>query len=391
MPTRKRLCLSVASAVLLGIASCGSAFADSQVRARDLGAEFPGTPGPYNAITDVPDVEVGHATIIRNESADGTTAAIRTGVTAVFPKGREYRGFVYAGFFSLNGTGEMTGRSLIEEVGMFAGPVMTTGTTSVGVVRDSVIGWYRDSLGADDPALFQYIIPVVGETYDGNLSDIYGFHVDKSLVFEALDSATGGPVAEGNVGGGTGAISFAFKGGIGTSSRQLPAAQGGYRVGVLVQSNFGVRHQLTISGVPVGREISGYQPVRQKLKDGSIIAVVATDAPLLPHQLERLARRASHGMARTGGLSGNTSGDLFLAFSTAVPEEAGAGELTHSFVDTWAMNPLLEAVAFATEEAIVNALVAAETLDGVRGNKVFALPHDRLREELSRYRPSGRR
>jgi L-aminopeptidase/D-esterase-like protein len=338
-----------------------------------------------NAITDVTGVEVGHTTLIVDDTTDGGNATIRTGVTAIFPRGKAGNGFVFSGTAVLNGTGEMTGRALIDEVGMFAGPVMLTGTASVGVVRDAVIEWYRDQLGADEPSLFQYILPVVAETYDGNLNQWPGFHVHKQHVFAALEAARGGPVPEGNVGGGTGMIAFTFKGGIGSASRRLDEKQGGYTVGVLVQANFGVRSQLMVAGAPVGAEITAYQPIRPKVKDGSIIVVVATDAPLLPHQLERLARRGSLGVARTGGMSGNTSGDIFLAFSTARTEPAGNGLLSYSFVDLWQLNPLLEATVLATEEAIINALVAAETMEGVDGNTVYALPHDRLREVLKKY------
>lgn len=382
----QKLAMLVAPTIALLLSLATNACAESDLRARDLGVPFVGDTGPLNAITDVAGVEVGHATIIRDDiEPNQKPVTIRTGVTAVFPRGKDDQSFVFAGFFSLNGTGEMTGRSLIDEVGMFAGPVMTTGTASIGVVRDAVIEWYRDRLGAKNPSLFQYILPVVGETYDGNLNDMYGFHVDKELAFSAMDAASTGAVAEGNVGGGTGAIAFTFKGGIGTSSRKLPEGSGGYTIGVLVQANFGVRRQLMVSGVPVGVEIDGYQPIRPKHKDGSIIVVIATDAPLLPHQLTRLARRASHGMARTGGMSGNTSGDLFVAFSTAAPSSAGDGLLQHTFVDTWQLNPVLEATVLATEEAIINALIAAETMDGIGGGKVFALPHDRLLEVMKKY------
>ncbi len=377
-----RPCMGIAFLCLaLAVAGFPQAAAEPATRARDLGIPFDGQPGPFNAITDVAGVEVGHATLVENkESGDGAITAVRTGVTAVFPKGKDGEGFVYAGVFSLNGTGELTGRSLIEELGMFSGPVMTTGTASVGIARDAVTEWYSDRLGSDDPSLFQYLLPVVGETYDGNLNATYGFHVHKEHVFAALESAQGGAVREGSVGGGTGAICFAFKCGIGTASRLLPADQGNFTVGVLVQANFGARRQLNIAGVPVGSRIRGYEPRRPEIRDGSIIIVIATDAPLIPHQLERLARRASHGMARTGGMSGNTSGDIFIAFSTAVPERGDDPLLRHTYVDTWHMNPLLEATVLATEEAIVNALVAARTMEGRNGAKVFGLPHDRLRE-----------
>lgn len=352
-------------------------------RARDLGVPFPGTPGACNAITDVPGVEVGHRTLVAGDGALVMgRGPVRTGVTAVFPQGRTFDGFVQAGVFVANGTGELTGRALIEEVGLFSGPVMLTGTGSVGVVRDAVIGWYRKRLGPDEERLFPHILPVVGETYDGFLNDTFGQHVRAEDAFAAMDTARAGPVAEGSVGGGTGMMAFAFKGGIGTSSRVLPAELGGYTVGVLVQANFGGRSQLTVAGVPVGAEIKDLMPSRGSRKDGSIIAVIATDAPLLPHQLRRLALRATHGMARTGGMSGTTSGDIFLAFSTVAAKADGPGHQVARFVDSFEMNPVLEATALATEEAIVNSLVANVTMTGVNGNTVQALPHDRLQQAL---------
>jgi L-aminopeptidase/D-esterase-like protein len=356
------------------------------VRARDLGIPFTGNPGPLNAITDVAGVEVGQKTLDEDIPGPGGTRTVRTGVTAIFPHGRNGKGFVFGGSFALNGTGEMTGKALIDEMGLIAGPIMLTGTASVGVVRDAVIEWYRDRLGENNPSLFQYILPVVAETYDGHLNQIYGFNVTKQDAFDAMNQARSGPVAEGNVGGGTGMIAFTFKGGIGTASRRLGDEDGGYTVGVLVQANFGVRRQLMIAGVPVGTEITGYQPVRHKVKDGSIIVVIATDAPLLPHQLVRLAKRATHGIARTGGMSGNTSGDIFVAFTTASTKLESETLLDYTFVNPWRLNPLLEATVLATEEAIINALVAARTMEGVSGNKVYALPHDRLREVMKKYR-----
>ena len=287
--------------------------------------------------------------------------------------------------FVANGTGELTGRALIEELGLFSGPVMLTGTGSVGIVRDSVIAWYRQRLGGDPERLFPHILPVVGETYDGFLNDTFGQHLRADHVFAALDGARGGRVEEGSVGGGTGMMAFAFKGGIGTSSRKLPPDLGGYTVGVLVQSNFGGRSQLTIAGVPVGAGITDHMPTRGRAKDGSIIAVIATDAPLLPHQLRRMALRATHGMARTGGMSGTTSGDIFLAFSTVRPQAAEPGHLSAKFVDSLEMNPLFEAAVLATEEAIINSLVANATMTGADGNTVQALPHAQLRTLLQKY------
>jgi D-aminopeptidase len=374
--------LTLLLAAVVGLVSTQPVSAAPQ-RARDLGVPFQGAPGACNAITDVRGVEVGHRTLVAGDGALVMgQGPVRTGVTAVFPLGRSFAGFVPAGVFVANGTGELTGRALIEEVGLFSGPVMLTGTGSVGVVRDAVIAWYRNRLGPDEDALFPHILPVVGETYDGFLNDTFGQHVRAEDAFAAMDAARAGPVAEGSVGGGTGMMAFAFKGGIGTSSRVLPAELGGYTVGVLVQANFGGRSQLLVAGVPVGTEIKDLMPSRGPRKDGSIITVIATDAPLLPHQLRRLALRATHGMARTGGLSGTTSGDIFLAFSTVTPEADGSGHQVARFVDSFEMNPLLEATALATEEAIINSLVANLAMTGINGNTVQALPHDRLQQVL---------
>ena len=301
-----RSCRLAGLSILLALGLSGVVAAAAAVpRARDLGVPFGGMPGHCNAITDVAGVEVGHRTLIAGEGAlEMGLGPVRTGVTAVFPKGRAYEGFVPAGVFVANGTGELTGRALIEELGLFSGPVMLTGTGSVGVVRDAVIAWYRGRFGADEERLFTHVLPVVGETYDGFLNDTFGQHVRAEDAFAAMDAARAGPVAEGSVGGGTGMMAFGFKAGIGTASQVLPAERGGYTVGVLVQANFGGRSQLTVAGVPAGAEIDTPMPSRGPRKDGSIIAIVATDAPLLPHQLRRLALRATHGMARTGGLSG---------------------------------------------------------------------------------------
>lgn len=350
-------------------------------RARDLGIPLDGTPGPLNAITDVAGVEVGHATIIQGEGKLIVgTGPVRTGVTAILPRGRDSADPVFAGWFSLNGNGEMTGTAWIEESGFLEGPVLITNTTSVGTVRDAVVKWWISRDRQQQP----WVMPVVAETYDGYLNDTHGFHVKEKHVFEALDGARSGAVAEGNVGGGTGMTCFEFAGGIGTASRKGTARQGGYTVGVLVQANFGRRPQLQIAGVPVGREIpeGAFRP----RESGSIIIVVATDAPLLPHQLKRLARRASLGLARTGSVSGNGSGDLFLAFSTA-----NAGAARHPEVQKLTMLPnegmdaLFEATVEATEEAILNALVAARTRTGRDDHKVLALPHERVREILKKY------
>lgn len=350
-------------------------------RARALGVPLDGTPGSLNAITDVAGVEVGHTTLISGEGAlQVGTGPVRTGVTAILPRGKGGAGSVFAGWFSLNGNGEMTGTAWIEESGFLEGPVLITNTSSVGTVRDAVVKWWLAQKRARQP----WVLPVVAETYDGYLNDTDGFHVKDKHVFDALDSARGGPVPEGNVGGGTGMTCFEFKGGIGTASRKLSAKQGGHTVGVLVQANFGLRPQLLVAGVPVGREIT--EGAYRTREAGSIIIVVATDAPLLPHQLKRLARRAGMGLARTGSVAGNGSGDLFLAFSTANPEASKVeGPIQLTMLANEQMNPLFEATVQATEEAILNALVAAETMVGRDGHKVIALPHDKLREVLQKY------
>ncbi|MCI0586349.1 MAG: P1 family peptidase [Planctomycetes bacterium] len=354
-------------------------------RARDLGVPFDGTPGPLNSITDVAGVEVGHATIVSGEGKlEVGKGPVRTGVTAILPRGkRSATDPAFAGWFSLNGNGEMTGTTWLEESGFLEGPVLLTNTHSVGVVRDAAIAW-RVKQGGADATGYWWSLPVVAETWDGYLNDINGFHVKAAHVFEALEGARGGPVAEGNVGGGTGMICHEFKGGIGTASRRLDAKAGGHTVGVLVQANYGLRHQLRVAGVPVGGEIP--EGALWSRENGSIIIVVATDAPLLPHQLKRLARRASLGLARLGSVSGNGSGDIFLAFSTANPGAAATeGIISLQMLPNDRTNPLFEATVEATEEAIVNALVAAETMVGIDGKKVVALPHDRLREVLRKY------
>jgi D-aminopeptidase len=350
-------------------------------RARAAGVPFDGTPGPKNAITDVAGVEVGHSTII---SGDGKlvvgSGPVRTGVTAILPRGKESVDSVFAAWFSLNGNGEMTGTTWVEESGFLEGPVMITNTHSVGVVRDAVVKRRVDRSVPGD----WWALPVVAETWDGRLNDINGLHVKPQHAFEALDTATAGAVPEGSVGGGTGMICFEFKGGIGTASRKLDPKAGGYTLGVLVQCNCGRRTQLRIAGVPVGAEIEKQTP-RQEER-GSIIIVIATDAPLLPHQLKRLARRATMGLARDGSTSGNGSGDIFLAFTTANPGAAGATDVSQlAVLPNERMNPLFEAVVQATEEAIVNAMFAAETMVGINGNKVEALPLDRVHDLLKKY------
>lgn len=359
-------------------------------RARALGVAFEGEPGPLNAITDVAGLEVGHATIV---AGDGEHA-VRTGVTAVFPRGKRSIVPVFAGWSALNGNGEMTGTTWVEEGGLLGGPVMLTNTNSVGVVRDAVVAWAIARFPGTDAA-WDLGLPVVAETYDGFLSDIDGFHVTREHAFAAMDAASGGPVAEGNVGGGTGMMAFEFKAGIGTSSRALTTRAGGYTVGVLVQANFGRRGELTIAGAPVGREIAELLPALPKKdsRDGSIIVVVATDAPLLPHQLKRLARRVSLGIGRVGGLAHNSSGDIFVAFSTANAEAAGKkeGEARATLVANDSLDPLFAATVQATEEAIVNALTAGQTMTGVRGARVYALPHARLQAALKKYNRAAKR
>lgn len=352
-----------------------------EIRARTLGIPFEGITGPLNAITDVSGVEVGHVTLIAGEGKlQVGKGPVRTGVTAILPRGKHNGAPTFAGWFSLNGNGEMTGTTWVEESGFLEGPVLITNTHSVGVVRDAVIAWLQKNPGMQQ----SWGLPVVAETYDGWLNDINGFHVKAEHAWQALDQAKAGPVQEGNVGGGTGMICYEFKGGIGTSSRKLREKDGSYTVGVLVQANFGLRPQLRIAGVPVGAEIR--EGAVFSTETGSIIIVVATDAPLLPHQLKRLARRASLGIARTGGVSGNGSGDIFIAFSTANPE-AGAGEHTRplQMLPNAKMNPLFEATVQATEEAIINALVAAETMTGVDDHRILELPHATVKGLLRKY------
>ena len=345
------------------------------IRARDLEVPFRGKPRQYNAITDVDGVTVGHTTIIRG-------ASVRTGVTAILPR----RGFdpVFAGWFSLNGNGEMTGTTWVEESGFLEGPVMITNTHSVGVVHDAVIEWMNKQKRLEvSYRQLSWSLPVVAETWDGRLNDINGFHVKKKYAFESLDEAKSGPIGEGNVGGGTGMICHQFKGGIGTASRKID----GYTVGVLVQANYGLRGQLTIAGVPVGLEITDLMPeIKEEPDVGSIIVVIATDAPLLPHQLKRLARRAPMGISRVGGVAGNGSGDIFIALSTANPAAWRREDISEVIMlSNDVMTPFFEATVQAIEEAIVNALVATETMTGYSGNKVYALPHDRLIETLRKY------
>ncbi len=380
-----------ACAVLLLLVGCGSLFAQSKPRARDLGVPFDGATGPLNAITDVKGVEVGHSTI---SSGEGKLVVgkgpVRTGVTAILPRGKQANSLVFAGWFSMNGNGEMTGTTWVEESGFLEGPVMITNTHSVGVVRDAVIQW-RVKLAPPDQSGYWWSLPVVAETYDGYLNDVNGFHVKPQHAFEALDGAKSGPVTEGSVGGGTGMTCNGFKGGIGTSSRVLDAKDGGYTVGVLVQCNYGGRYNLRIAGVNVGREITdspsaSLAPRRENEDVGSIIIVVATDAPLVAHQLKRIARRAALGLGRDGSIASNGSGDIFIAFSTANPGAADEkGPVSVTMLPNEKMAPLFQATVQATEEAIVNAMVAAETMTGADNHKAIGLPHDQLREILKKY------
>jgi L-aminopeptidase/D-esterase-like protein len=384
--------LLLSCATLRGLAQTANSL---PVRARDLGVPFDGAPGLLNAITDVAGVEVGATTLIRGEGALKVgEGPVRTGVTVILPRGAKNADPVYAGWFSLNGNGEMTGTTWVEESGFLEGPVALTNTHSVGIVRDAVIAW-----GLKHGALHQdWALPVVAETWDGWLNDINGFHVKQEDWFSALDSAKGGAVAEGNTGGGTGMVCYGFKGGTGTASRVLAKDDGGFTVGVLVQCNCGRRPQLTIAGVPVGKEIPQDVPYAELSPQatppgdetrgdvGSIIIVIATDAPLLPHQLKRLARRAALGLARTGSVSGNGSGDIFIAFSTANPHaDAEPGPNTIETVSNARISPLFSATVEATEEAIVNAMVGAKTMTGIDGHTVIALPHEQLRQVLQKY------
>jgi D-aminopeptidase len=351
-------------------------------RARDLGIPFEGTPGAYNAITDVPGVTVGYATVIDGDSA-------RTGVTIIHPRGQDNHDPVFAAWFPFNGNGEMTGSAWVEEGGFLEGPIGITNTHSVGVVRDTIIQWQ-----VEHSSVFQgWSCPVVTETADGWLNDINAFFVRPKHVSEALRNATSGFIEEGNVGGGTGMLCYEFKGGTGTSSRKVPENMGGWTVGAFAQTNFGRRFQLTIAGVPVGQHLkdhtlwgSSESPFKQD--DGSLIVVIATDAPLLPHQLKRLAKRASLGMARTGSLGGNGSGDIFFAFSTANTHAATGDHHGLSSIQTLSNNfidPILMSAAYATEEAIINSMIAAEDMTGYKGVSVKALPHEKLQEIMKQY------
>ncbi len=386
---------------IVGFESSGSLQAQKP-RARALGIPLEGTPGPLNAITDVAGVEVGVVTLISGQGRiEVGRGPIRTGVTAILPRGRAGRRSVYAGWFTLNGNGEMTGTTWVEESGFLGGPVLITNTHSVGIVHDAVIEWAVRS-GRE----FDWSLPVVAETWDGGLNDINGFHVKREHALAALETAKAGPVPEGNVGGGTGMVCHQFKGGTGTASRRISVLDSTYTVGVLVQCNYGGRERMSVAGVPVGREIRDLLPCYSRLPDGtwagarhcetgagqdrgdvgSIIVVVATDVPLLPHQLKRVAKRASLGIGRMGGIGGNSSGDIFLAFSTANPEADAADRVASlRAIPNEGINPVLEATVDATAEAILNAMLAADTMTGANGLTVHALPHDRLLAALRKF------
>ncbi len=379
-------------------------------RARELGIPFEGTPGRHNAITDVPGVEVGHTTLIRGEGKAGAQGVVRTGVTAILPHGKGSARPSVAAVVSLNGNGELTGSHWVNESGFLETPVVLTNTHSVGVVRDAVVAWGNQKFPAHEFLEEPFSLPVIGETYDGFLNDIQGQHVRPEHVFAALDGAKSGPVAEGSVGGGTGMVTSEWKGGIGTASRVVVMppgpgqAQGRFTVGVLVQANYGRRGDLRILGAPVGRELVDQLPLGPKVpggvpgpdsskarergrqKDGSIIVVVATDAPLLPQQMARLARRPALGLGRLGAVSYQSSGDLFIAFGLPVPEPDSRGLLHFTALPNDQLDPLLQAVVQATEEAIVNALLAGETMVGVDGRTVYGLPSERLISVLRKYR-----
>ena len=363
-----------------------------RVRARELGITIGSMqPGKLNAITDVAGVLVGHSTIVRGRGplAIGE-GPVRTGVTAVLPRKDIWFNAVFGATHTLNGDGEMTGVHWIRDLETIAHPILITNTASVGSVHEAAMAYMNERHKGRDWGF----LPIVAETWDGRLNDIRGLHVKRQHVFEALDGAAGGPVPEGNVGGGTGMIAYAFKGGIGTSSRTLAAAEGGYTVGVLVQANFGSRDQLIVDGVPVGREMAKELLPEVKSEgqpnlnhEGSVIVVIATDAPLSSRQLERLARRASLGLARTGTSSGNTSGDIFLAFSTAnvLPQQDPPKVLDAKLLSTDEINPVFRAVVEATEESVVNALMKAETMTGINGNTIHALPYERLADVMAKY------
>ena len=380
--------------IFIGLLSCYQVYSQKP-RARDLGIPFVGTPGAFNAITDVQGVEVGYSTIItgKGENTVGN-GPIRTGVTAIFPRGKAKKfSPVYANWYSLNGNGEMTGTTWVTESGFLETPIMITNTNSVGVVRDAVLKWYVDTdwYSGED---WWYTYPVVAETYDGFLNDIYGFHVKEKHVLEAIENSSSGQIAEGNIGGGTGMMCLGFKGGTGTSSRVLKIKDSSYTVGALVQSNFGAKRNLSIAGVPVGVALkdtlnsvfNGPPKSRRQEGDGSIIVIVATDVPLLPHQLKRIAQRIPLGIGIVGGRGSNGSGDIFLAFSTANEGAFNRDDIASiTSMPNDLLMPVFEATVQVVEEAIINAMIAAETMEGINGNTSYAIPHDVLVETLQKY------
>ena len=380
--------------IFIGLLSCYQVYSQKP-RARDLGIPFVGTPGVFNAITDVQGVEVGYSTIItgKGENTVGN-GPVRTGVTAIFPRGKAKKfSPVYANWYSLNGNGEMTGTTWVTESGFLETPIMITNTNSVGVVRDAVLKWYVDTdwYSGED---WWYTYPVVAETYDGFLNDIYGFHVKEKHVLEAIENSSSGQIAEGNIGGGTGMMCLGFKGGTGTSSRVLKIKDSSYTVGAIVQSNFGAKRNLSIAGVPVGVALkdtlnsvfNGPPKSRRQEGDGSIIVIVATDVPLLPHQLKRIAQRIPLGIGIVGGRGSNGSGDIFLAFSTANEGAFNRDDIASiTSMPNDLLMPVFEATVQVVEEAIINAMIAAETMEGINGNTSYAIPHDVLVETLKKY------
>ena len=380
--------------IFIGLLSCYQVYSQKP-RARDLGIPFVGTPGAFNAITDVQGVEVGYSTIISGKGNNTVgNGPVRTGVTAIFPRGKAKKfSPVYANWYSLNGNGEMTGTTWVTESGFLETPIMITNTNSVGVVRDAVLKWYVDTdwYSGED---WWYTYPVVAETYDGFLNDIYGFHVKEKHVLEAIENSSSGQIAEGNIGGGTGMMCLGFKGGTGTSSRVLKIKDSSYTVGAIVQSNFGAKRNLSIAGVPVGVELkdtlnsvfNGPPKSRRQEGDGSIIVIIATDVPLLPHQLKRIAQRIPLGIGIVGGRGSNGSGDIFLAFSTANEGAFNRDDIASiTSMPNDLLMPVFEATVQVVEEAIINAMIAAETMEGINGNTSYAIPHDVLVETLKKY------
>jgi D-aminopeptidase len=373
--------------ILLLLATC-SIMAQTKPRARDLGIPFQGTPGKYNAITDVPGIEVGYKTLIGGKGAlEAGKGPVRTGVTVIFPKGKTAQSYP-AAWFSLNGDGEMTGLANIEDYGQGYGAIGITNTNSVGTVRDAIGEWNYKKFSEGDFIDFSFGLPIVAETWDGLLNDINGFHVKKEHVWEAMDNAKSGPVAEGNVGGGTGMALYHFKGGSGTASRTFTIDGKQYTLGVFIQANFGGKSDLMVAGVPVGKEIKDYKPIfnNPKRKDGSAIVIVATDAPLLPSQLKLVAKRIVHGIARTGTFTNDSSGEIFLALSTASPKpDEKETKETWEVLPKSKLNPVFRATVEATEEAIINTLIAAEDMEGINNNKMYGIPHDVLQSVLKKY------